>query len=85
MISPILKAHAVNDFITGTQEKCLYCDDGYTNYFICPECKNGMCSTCYNSDTEHNEQLELLSCEEEIAQYYIDLYGTGWLCYSHLD
>ncbi len=84
IISPLLKAHSVSDYITGTQEKCLYCKDGYTTHFICPECEAGMCSACYDGNTEHSEQLELLDGEEEKAVQFVELYEAGWLCFSHL-
>jgi hypothetical protein len=33
---------------------CLYCESGSSEHFICSDCGDGMCDSCYDADVEHD-------------------------------
>ncbi len=64
--------------------KCLYCDNGCgPTHFICEDCGDGMCESCYDVQTEHDAHFQDPANSAETKDVHLllkDVFGNGYGC-----
>ncbi len=64
--------------------KCLYCNDGCgPTHFICEDCGDGMCESCYEAQTEHDAHYQDPASSAETEEECLlleDVFGNGYGC-----